>query len=83
MKNFILAVALACLLLPVVAFGQVAECEGCDHQLSVYYGSGGLIAETDADVVNWRATCDRVTRTGSLEPDDHCLLYTSPSPRDS
>lgn len=71
MKNLnILIVALVALALPAVAFGQTVSCDGCTHDLSVYMGEGGFIAETDADMVNWVATCNNVTTSGELMPND-------------
>ena len=69
MKHITIALVLCAI--PAMAFAQTAGCEDCDHMVSVYHGAGGLIATADgADMVNYRATCDNVTRTGSLTPDD-------------
>ena len=69
MKHITIALVLCAI--PAVAFGQTAACDGCDHQVSVYHGSGGLIATADdAEMVNYRASCGGVTRTGELEAND-------------
>ncbi len=55
--------------IPAQAFGQSVSCDACTHDVSVYRGDGGLIAEADgADMVTWVATCGGVTHHGELEP---------------
>ena len=74
-KYFILALFCA-FLVTVPAAAQKVTCTDCTHQMPVYYGEGGFIAEaTDADeMVVWLASCDGVTRTGELEPDDDGIV---------
>ncbi len=78
MKHITIALVLCAI--PAMAFAQTAACDDCDHQVSVYHGTGGLIATADgADMVNYRATCDNVTRTGELMPNDDgvvSMLFT-------
>ena len=82
MKNLnLILLGLVCFALPATAFGQVATCDDCEHQVSVYQGTGGLVATAadDAEMVNYRATCDGVTRTDSIEANDDgivSLLFT-------
>ena len=69
-KYFMLALLIGAI--PAMAFGQVAECENCGHQLPVYDGAAGFIATADGvDMVNYRSTCDGVYRTGQREADDN------------
>ncbi|MYC11866.1 MAG: hypothetical protein F4X59_17310 [Holophagales bacterium] len=77
MKNLKMMIALVCFALPAATFGQATvSCDGCTHELSVYYGSGGFIAEADMDelgddgMVVWVATCGSVTVDGELKPDN-------------
>ena len=67
MKNFLMCALILCAI-PAVAFGQTVTCDDCTHDVSVYMGSGGLIAETDADEVVFVATCDGVTTSGKWMP---------------
>ena len=73
MKHITIALVLCAI--PAMALGQVADCEDCDHQLSVYR-SGGLVATAadGAEMVNYRATCNNVTRTGQMTPDDDGIV---------
>lgn len=75
-----LIVALACLAVPALAVGQTVQtvsCDGCTHDLSVYMGEGGFIAEADdADMVSWVATCNNVTTSGELEPNDDGIVMS-------
>lgn len=52
----------------------VVTCDECTHVVSVYEGNGGLIANAAANAadgpVTWTATCDNVTRSGELSPND-------------
>ncbi len=70
MKHITIALVLCAI--PAMAFAQTAACGDCNHEVSVYHGTGGLIAtaEEDAEMVAYRATCDNVTRIGTLEADD-------------
>ena len=67
MKKFLM-IALLVGAIPAVAFGQAVTCDACSHDVSVYMGSGGFIAETDAEEVVWVSECDGVTVSGELEP---------------
>ena len=67
MKNYLMF-ALLIGAASTMAFGQKVECNGCTHDVSVYMGEGGLIAETDADKVVWVTRCDGVTVSGDLTP---------------
>ena len=69
MKNYLMF-ALLIGAASTVAFGQTVTCDGCTHDVSVYMGEGGLIAESDADEVVWVTTCDGVTVSGELTPND-------------
>ena len=69
MKNFLMCALILCAI-PAVAFGQTVTCDDCTHDVSVYMGSGGLVAETDADEVVFVATCDGVTTSGKWMPND-------------
>ncbi len=69
MKHITIALVLCAI--PAMAFAQTAGCTDCDHTVSYYKGTGGLIATADdADMVNFVASCGGVTRTGELEPND-------------
>ena len=70
MKHITIALVLCAI--PAVAVGQNVTCDECTHQVSVYYGEGGFIATAaeDAEMVTWVASCDGVTRTGELTPND-------------
>ncbi len=74
-----LSILLMLTALAVPAFGQTVACEDCDHELSVYYGTGGFIAKVsgDADMVNWVAQCGRITTSGELEPNDDGIVDMS------
>ena len=77
LKN--LMVALALLALPASAFGQTTttlRCEVCSHDVSVFMGEGGLVATAKpADKkVTWFSTCDGVTRTDTLTPNDDGMV---------
>ena len=67
-----ITIALMICAIPAVAFGQDVSCDDCTHVVSVYYGSGGLIATAgeDAEMVTYVATCGGVTRSGELMPND-------------
>ena len=71
MKRFLM-IALLISAIPAVAVGQSVSCDNdaCSHEVSVYMGEGGLIASTDADEVTYVATCNGVTRSGSLMPNE-------------
>ena len=72
MKNYLMVALILCAI-PAVAVGQATvSCDGCTHVASVYMGEGGFIATAadDADMVNWVATCNGVTRSGELAPAD-------------
>lgn len=70
MKRFLM-IALLIGAIPAVAVGQTVSCDECTHVASVYMGEGGFIATADdADMVTWVATCDGVTRSGELAPND-------------
>ena len=71
MKRFLM-VALLISAIPAVVIGQTVSCDGCTHYVSVYQGEGGLIAtaEEDAEMVTFVATCEGVTRSGELMPND-------------
>ncbi len=68
MKHFTITLVLGAL--PALAFGQTSvSCEACTHDVPIYTGNGGLIAEVDgADMVTWTATCGGVTHHGELAP---------------
>ena len=75
MKNLnILIATLIALAIPAVAVGQTVSCDTCTHSVSVYMGEGGLIAMTDADEVTYVATCNGVTRSGELMPNDDGMV---------
>ncbi len=66
-----LTIALVLCAIPAMVFGQIVSCEACTHDVSIYMGDGGLIAEADGvDEVTWVATCGDVTHHGELEPDN-------------
>ena len=73
MKNFLMCALILCAI-PAVAFGQTVTCDDCTHDVSVYMGSGGLVAETDADEVVFVATCDGVTTSGKWMPNDDGIV---------
>ena len=74
MKNFLMCALILCAI-PAVAFGQVTiDCTTCSHDVSVYMGSGAVLAETDADKVSFVATCDGVTNSGELTPNDGMVV---------
>ena len=75
MKNFLMCALILCAI-PAVAFGQTVTCDDCTHDVSVYMGSGGLIAETDADEVVFVATCGGVTTSGKLTPNKDGMVAT-------
>ncbi len=67
MKQILIALVLCAT--SAMAFGQTVSCEACTHDVSVYMGDGGLIAEADgADTVTYVSTCGGVTQSGELEP---------------
>ena len=68
MKHITIALVLCAI--PAVAAAQDVSCDECTHVLSVYYGDGGLIAEADGDMVTYVASCEGVTRSGELMPND-------------
>ena len=73
MKNYLMFALILCAI-PAVAVGQTVSCDGCTHAVSVYMGEGGLIAMTDADEVNYVATCNGVTRSGEMMPNDDGMV---------
>ena len=75
MKRFLM-IALLVGAIPAVAVGQDVSCEACSHYVSVYQGEGGFIAtaEGDAEMVTFVATCEGVTRSGELMPDDDGMV---------
>ena len=75
MKRFLM-IALLISAIPAVAVGQDVSCETCTHYVSVYQGEGGFIAtaEGDAEMVTFVATCEGVTRSGELMPDDDGMV---------
>ena len=79
MKNYLMF-ALLIGAASTMAFGQTVVCEDCTHDVSVYMGEGGLIAEADgAEKVVWVTTCDGVTVSGELTPNDDgkvSMLFT-------
>ncbi len=72
MKHITIALVLCAI--PAVAVGQTVTttCDECTHQVSVYMGEGGFIANAaeGAEMVTWVASCGGVTRTGELTPND-------------
>ncbi|MCY3930278.1 MAG: hypothetical protein OXH70_01020 [Acidobacteria bacterium] len=72
----LLMIALLIAAIPAVAMGQrtTVTCEDCTHVLPVYYGEGGLIAETDADKVTYVATCEGTTHTDQIEANDDGMV---------
>ena len=59
-----ITIALILCAIPAMALGQVdIDCTDCSHVVSVYKGEGGLIAESDAEMVTYLTTCGGVTRT--------------------
>ena len=73
MKNYLMFALILCAI-PAVAVGQTVSCDGCTHAVSVYMGEGGLIAMTDADEVTYVATCNGVTRSGEMMPNDDGMV---------
>ena len=73
MKKYLMFALILCAI-PAVAVGQTVSCDECTHEVSVYMGEGGLIAETDADEVTYVATCNGVTRSGDLMPNDDGMV---------
>ncbi len=70
-----LTIALALCALPATAFGQTVSCEVCTHDVSVYMGDGGLIAEADGEeMVSYASTCGNVLQHGKLEPNDDGMV---------
>ncbi len=69
MKHITIALVLCAI--PAMAFGQATvTCTDCTHAVSVYKGSGGLIATADGvDKVSYVATCGGVTRSDTLTAD--------------
>ncbi len=81
MKQLTIALALGAF--PALAFGQTLNCEACTHDVPVYMGDGGLIAEADGGpiededstvMVAWVAACGDVTHYGTLEPDEDGMV---------
>jgi hypothetical protein len=70
MKHITIALVLCAI--PAMAFAQTAGCTDCDHTVSYYKGTGGLIATAaeDAEKVGFVASCGGTTRTGELTPND-------------
>ena len=73
MKNYLMFALILCAI-PAVAVGQTVSCDDCTHAVSVYMGEGGLIAETDADMVTYVANCNGVTRSGEMMPNDDGMV---------
>ncbi|MYB20360.1 MAG: hypothetical protein F4Y16_15475 [Holophagales bacterium] len=73
MKNYLMFALILCAI-PAVAVGQTVSCDACTHAVSVYMGEGGLIAMTDADEVTYVATCNGVTRSGEMMPNDDGMV---------
>ena len=68
MKNYLMF-ALLIGAASTMAFGQITvACPDCTHKVSVYMGEGGLVAETEAESVEWLSTCNGVHVSGELEP---------------
>ncbi len=73
MKHIMIALVVCAI--PAMTFGQTAVCEDCTHDVSIYAGDGGLIAEADGvDIVTWVSQCGRVIRTGELEANDEGIV---------
>ncbi len=74
MKHMTIALVFGAL--PALAFGQTSvSCDACTHDVPVYTGNGGFIAEVDgADMVAWTAACGGVTHHGELAPDEQGLV---------
>ncbi len=70
MKHITIALVLCAI--PAMAFAQTAGCTDCNHTVSYYKGTGGLIAtaDDDAEMVGFVASCGGTTRTGELTPND-------------
>ena len=79
MKNYLMFALILCAI-PAVAVAQTVTCDDCTHVASVYMGEGGVIAmaDDDADMVSWVATCGGVTRHGELKANDDvvAMLWT-------
>ena len=63
MKHITIALVLCAI--PAMAFAQTAGCDDCNHTVSYYKGTGGLIAtaDDDAEMVGFVASCGGTTRT--------------------
>ncbi len=73
MKHIMIALVVCAI--PAMAFGQTVSCEDCTHDVSIYTGDGGLIAEADGvDMVTWVSQCGRVSRSGELEANDEGIV---------
>ena len=73
MKHIMIALVVCAI--PAMAFGQTVSCEDCTHDVSIYTGDGGLIAEADGvDKVTWVAECGKITRFGELEANDEGIV---------
>ena len=73
MKRIMIALVLCAI--PALAFGQTVSCEDCTHDVSVFMGDGGFIAEAAGDdKVIWAATCSGVYHHGELEPDEDGMV---------
>ncbi len=73
MKHIMIALVVCAI--PAMAFGQTVSCEDCTHDVSIYMGDGGLIAEADGvDKVTWVAECGKITRNGELEANDEGMV---------
>ncbi len=69
MKHITIALVLCAI--PAMAFGQTVTCDACTHDVSVFRGNGGFIAEADgADKVTWVSTCGGITQSGELRPNN-------------
>lgn len=77
MKNYLMFALILCAI-PAVAVAQTVTCDDCTHVASVYMGEGGVIAmaDDDADMVSWVATCGGVTRHGELKANDDGVVAT-------
>ena len=74
MKHITIALVLCAI--PAVAAAQDVHCDDCTHRVSVYHGEGGFIATAadDAEMVTFVATCDGVTRSDELMPNDDGMV---------
>ncbi len=69
MKRIMIALVLWAI--PAMTFAQTVVCKDCTHDVSIYMGDGGFIAEADGvDKVTWVADCPGVIHQGELEPDE-------------